>query len=144
MAALEMGRRLASSSVEERVVIRAAQDVANLLMAEMSMLKQEHLRVLLLTTKNHVSAIHPIYVGTVNTSLVRAAEVFRPAIRENSPAIILVHNHPSGDPTPSRQDIELTRQLRQAGAVLNVELMDHIILGGGNFVSIKDKGWATV
>lgn len=142
MAALELGRRLASSSVEERVVIRVAQDVANLLMAEMSLLKQEHLRVLLLNTKNHVAGIHQIYVGTANTSLVRAAEVFLPAIRENSPAIILVHNHPSGDPTPSRQDMDLTRQLRQAGAVLNVELMDHIILGDGNFVSIKDKGWA--
>ena len=116
MAALELGQRLASVSVEDRVVIHSPQDVANLLMAEMSLLGQEHLRVLLLNSKNQVLGVQTIYVGTVNSSPVRAAEVFRPAIRENSPAIILVHNHPSGDPTPSALDVDLTRQINPCRA----------------------------
>ena len=141
MAALELGKRLASVSVEDRVVIRSPRDVANLLMGEMATLTQEDLRVLLLTTKNHVAAVRSIYVGTVNTSLVRAAEVFRPAIKENYPCIILVHNHPSGDPTPSKQDIELTKQLRDAGEILNVDVLDHIILARDGYMSMKDRGW---
>ena len=140
VAALELGRRLASVSVEDRVVIRSPQDVANLLMAEMSLLSQEHLRVLLLTSKNQVLGVHNIYVGTVNTSLVRAAEVLRPAIRDNCPAIILVHNHPSGDPAPSTQDVDLTRQLHEASQVLNIDLLDHIVIGHHGFVSMKEKG----
>jgi DNA repair protein RadC len=79
-------------------------------------------------------------VGTVNTSLVRAAEVFRPAIRENAPNIIMVHNHPSGDPAPSQQDIEITRQLYEAGRMLNVALLDHVIIGHGRFLSMKERG----
>lgn len=140
MAALELGRRLASLSAEDRVVIRSPRDVAHLLTAEMGPLAQEHLRVLLLSTKNHVLSIHPLYVGTVNTSLVRVAEVFRPAIRDNSPGIILVHNHPSGDPAPSRPDVELTQHVRQAGELLNIDLVDHIILAGTGWVSMKEKG----
>ena len=141
MAALEPGKRLASSSVEDRLVIRSPHDVANLLSGEMASLPQEDLRVLLLTTKNHVAAVRAIYVGTVNTSLVRTAEVFRPAIRENYPSIILAHNHPSRDPTPSRQDIELTKSIRDAGELLNADVMDHIIIARNGFTSIKERGW---
>ena len=109
-------------------------------MAEMALLSQEHLRVLLLSTRNQVLGVHPIYIGTVNSSLVRVAEVFRPAIRENCPAIILVHNHPSGDPTPSGHDVELTRQLCCAGQVLNVDVLDHVILGRYGLISMKEQG----
>ncbi len=140
MAALELGRRLASVSVEDRVVIHSPQDVANLLMNEMGTLAQEHLRVVLLSTKNQVLSVHGIYVGTVNTSLVRAAEVLRPAVRDNAPNVIVVHNHPSGDPTPSAQDIALTRQLKAAADLLNVDLLDHLIIGHDRFVSLKESG----
>ncbi|MEE9285646.1 MAG: DNA repair protein RadC [Dehalococcoidia bacterium] len=140
MAAMELGRRLASTSPQDQPVIRTAQDVADLLMGELAHLDQEHLRVVLLSSKNQVQGVHRVYIGTVNTSLVRASEVFRPAVRENSPAIIVAHNHPSGDPTPSQQDIQLTRQLCQAGRVLNVDLMDHVVIGCGQFVSMKERG----
>ncbi len=139
MAALELGRRMASLGMEDRVAIRSPQDVANLLMAEMALLTQEHLRVLLLSSKNEVVGVPTIYVGTVNISPVRAAEVFRPALRENCPALILVHNHPSGDPTPSDHDLELTWQLLDAGRVLNIDLLAHIILARNGLISLKEK-----
>lgn len=140
-AALELGRRMASLSPEDRAVVRSPRDVANLLMAEMAALPQEHMRILLLNTRNQLLGVHPLYVGTVNTALVRTAEVFRRAIRDNSPAIILVHNHPSGDPSPSPQDIKLTGDLCAAAKLLDVELVDHIIIGqNGRFVSMKEQG----
>ena len=140
MAAMEIGRRLTSVSPDDRPVIREPRDVAALVAGEMAHLQQEHLRVVLLSTKNQVLSIQRVYIGTVNTSLVRAAEVFRPAVRENAPAIIVGHNHPSGDPTPSQQDIELTRQLGHAGRALNVDLLDHVVIGRDQFVSMKERG----
>lgn len=140
LAALELGRRSVSLSPEERVSINSPQDVANLLMGEMSMLDQEHLKVLLLNTKNEVLNIQEIYVGNVNTSVVRPAEVLRPAVRENAPSIIVVHNHPSGDPTPSQEDISITKELVAAGKLLGVELLDHVVIGNRNrFVSLNEK-----
>ncbi len=138
MAGLELGRRLALPIQEDRLVVNAPADVANLLMPEMALLSQEQLRVLLLSTKRHILGMHTVYVGTVNTALVRAAEVFRPAIRENAPTLVLVHNHPSGDPQPSRQDLELTKQLVEAGRLLNIELTDHLVLGQGRFISLRE------
>ena len=141
LAALELGRRFVSLAPEERATIHSPQDIANLLSAEMATLDQEHLRVLLLNTKNEVLSIHEIYVGNVNSSVVRAAEVFRPAVRENAPGIIMVHNHPSGDPTPSREDVAVTRALVSAGALLGIELLDHVVIGSGNrYVSLNEKG----
>jgi DNA repair protein RadC len=101
---------------------------------------QEQLRVLCLDRKSHVVAQHTIYQGTVNASLVRAAEVFRPTASRNCPGIIVVHNHPSGDPTPSPEDIRATEQLRRAGEALEIELLDHIILGQQRYVSLKERG----
>ena len=110
-------------------------------MGEMSGLEQEHLRVLLLNTKNEVLSIQEIYVGNVNSSVVRPAEVIRPAVRDNAPSVIVVHNHPSGDPAPSPEDVSITRDLVAAGKLLGVELLDHLVIGSGNrFVSLKDKG----
>ena len=140
LAALELGRRMVSLAPEERMVISSPQDVANLLIAEMATLDQEHLRVLLLNTRNEVLSIQEIYVGNVNSSVVRPAEVFRPAVRDNAPSIIAVHNHPSGDPTPSDQDVAITRDLIGAGKLLGIELLDHVVLGnGGRFVSLNER-----
>ncbi len=140
MAAMELGRRLVSLNPEDRVEIRSPRDVANLLIAEMSFLEQEHLRIVLLNTKNQVLGIREIYVGNVNSSVVRVSEVLRPAVRDNCPAIIVVHNHPSGDPTPSPEDVQITKQLASAGALLDIEVLDHIVIGHQSFVSMKEKG----
>ena len=141
LAGLELGRRFASLAPEERVVIQSPQDVANLLAAEMSSFDQEHLRVLLLNTKNQVLNTVEVYVGNVNSSIVRPAEVFRPAVRDNAPSVIVVHNHPSGDPTPSPEDVAITRDLVQAGKLLSIDLLDHVVVGsGGRFVSLNQKG----
>ena len=143
MAALELGRRFVSLAPQERAVINSPQDVANLLLADMSVLDQEHLRILLLNTRNEVLGIQEIYVGNVNSSVVRAAEVFRPAVQANAPSIIVVHNHPSGDPAPSSQDVDITNELISAGKLLGIELLDHVVLGSGNgFVSMNERRFA--
>jgi DNA repair protein RadC len=139
-AALELGRRLVSTQPEERAVVRSPQDVANLLMAEMGFLDQEQLRVVLLNTKNQVIALPEIYRGSVSTSLIRTSEVFREAVRENCPAIIVVHNHPSGDPEPSPEDIEVTERIIETGKVLDIEVLDHMIIGQQRYVSLKERG----
>ncbi len=140
MAALELGRRIASLAPEERAQISCPQDAASLLSAEMEPLVQENLVVLLLNTRNQVVARRTIYIGTVNSSAVRPAEVLRPAIRENAPSMIVAHNHPSGDPTPSPEDISVTRDLAAAGKLMDIELLDHLIIGqGGRFASLKEK-----
>ena len=140
MAALELGRRFISLAPQDRAVINSPQDVANLLQAEMAALEQEHLRVLLLNTRNQVLRTEEVYVGNVNSSIVRPAEVFRPAVRDNAPSIIIVHNHPSGDPTPSPEDVNITRELVAVGKLLSIELLDHLVIGsGGRYVSLNEK-----
>jgi DNA repair protein RadC len=140
LAAMELGRRFVSLAPEERATINSPQDVANLLGADMATLEQEHLRVVLLNTRNAVLSIHPLYVGTVNHSVVRGAEVFRLAIKENATALIVVHNHPSGDPTPSAPDVAVTRELIASGKMLDIEVMDHIVIGSASrFVSMKES-----
>ncbi len=139
-AGLELGKRLSSVQPNERISISNPQDVANLLMAEMSLMDQEHLRVVLLNTKNQVLSVPEIYKGSVNSSMVRVSEVFRDAIKENCPSIVVVHNHPSGNPAPSSQDVELTTHLVRAGRLLDIEVLDHIVIGQQNFVSLKEKG----
>ncbi len=140
MAALELGRRFVSLTPQDRAVIQSPQDVANLVQAEMAALEQEHLRVLLLNTKNQVLKVHEVYIGNVNSSVVRPAEVFRPAVRDNAPSVIVVHNHPSGDPTPSPEDAAITRDLISAGKLLNIELLDHVVIGsGGRYVSLNER-----
>ena len=139
LAAFELGRRVVSLHPEGRAVVNSPQDVFNLLGAEMGTLDQEHLRVILLNTKNQVLGIQEVYIGDVNSSVIRVAEVLRPAIRENSPAMIAVHNHPSGDPTPSPEDILVTGRLREAGDTMDIDVLDHIIIGGQGFLSLKEK-----
>ena len=139
-AALELGLRLVSAQPEERATVRSPQDVSNLLLAEMGLLEQEHMRVLLLNTKNQVLAMPEVYKGSVNTTQVRLSELFREAIREGCPAIIVVHNHPSGDPTPSGDDIEMTRELIEAGKLLDIDVLDHIVIASQGVVSLRERG----
>jgi len=143
MAALELGQRFVSLAPQERAVINSPQDVANLLLPVMSVLDQEHLRILLLNTRNEVLGIQEIYVGNVNSSVVRAAEVFRPAVQANAPSIIVVHNDPSGEPVSSSQDVDITKELISAGKLLGIELLDHVVPGRGNrFVSMNERRFA--
>jgi DNA repair protein RadC len=139
-AALEIGRRLLIAGLDERPQIRSPADVASLLLLEMGHLEQEQLRAVLLDTKNRVQEIATIYVGSVNSAQVRVGEVFRDAIRRNSAAIIVAHNHPSGDPTPSPEDILVTRQIVEAGKLLDVDVLDHLVIGRGRYVSMRERG----
>ncbi len=139
-AALELGRRLLVEAPDQRPQVRSPADAANLLMSEMSLLEQEHLRVMLLDTKNRVLGSPTVYVGSLNTSLIRVGELFREAIRANSAAVIVAHNHPSGDPTPSPEDVAVTRQIAEAGKLLDVDVLDHLIIGRQRFVSLKERG----
>jgi len=140
LAAFELGRRLVSLTPEERPTINSPRDVYNLLGADMRYRDQEHLRVLLVSTNSEVVGNLEIYKGTVNSAAVRVAEVLKPAVLENAPSIIVAHNHPSGDPTPSGPDIMITRQIKQAAELMDIELLDHIVIGGRTFVSMKDRG----
>ena len=139
-AALELGRRFLVSSVEARPQINSPTDAANLLMLEMAGLEQEHLRTLLLDTKNRVMSSPTIYIGNVNSSIIRVAEVFREAIKVNATALIVVHNHPSGDPTPSPEDVQVTRSIVEGGKLLGVDVLDHLVIGHQRFVSLKERG----
>lgn len=139
-AALEIGRRLMASAPEERSRVTSPSDAANLLMSEMMFLEQEHLRVLLLNTRNEVLRTPTIYIGSLNASVVRVGELFRAAIRENAAALIVAHNHPSGDPSPSPEDVHVTRQLVKAGQLLDIDVLDHIIIGRQRYVSLKERG----
>jgi DNA repair protein RadC len=139
-AALELGRRLLAAAPEERPIVRSPADVANLLLAEMALLEQEHLRVVLLSTRNHVLGVPEVYKGTVNSAQVRVADIFREAVREGCPAIVVVHNHPSGDPEPSREDVEVTRQMVLAGELLGIEVLDHLVLARAGYVSLRERG----
>lgn len=136
-AALELGRRLAILSPEQRPQIGAPDDVANLVAIEMAALEQEQLRVVLLDTKHRVIVHKTVYQGSVNQAQVRVAEVFRDAVRHNAVALVAVHNHPSGDPTPSAADVALTAEIARAGQLLDVELLDHLIIGQGRWTSLR-------
>ncbi len=138
-AALELGKRLVAALPQDRVKIRCPEDVANLLMLEMGLLEQEHLRAVLVDTKNQVIRVANIYEGSLNAAIVRVGEVFKPAIRANCASIIIVHNHPSGDPTPSPEDVRVTEQIVEAGKLLDIPLLDHIIIGRSSFVSLKER-----
>lgn len=139
LAALELGRRAAGPPPSDRPAIRLPEDVDHLLRTQMAHLDQEQLRVLLLNTKHEVLLIREIYQGTVCEASIRVAEVLRPAIRENCPNFIIVHNHPSGDPTPSREDISVTRRIRESAELLDIELLDHVVIGARGFVSMKQR-----
>lgn len=140
-AALELGNRMRLES-DERPTIQSPEDAFVLVDYEMSGLEQEELRVLILDTRNHVLEIKSVVRGSLNSAQVRIGELFREAIRLNAAAIIVVHNHPSGDPTPSADDIALTRAIIQAGQLLDIQVLDHIIVGRNRYASLKERGLA--
>lgn len=138
-AAIELGRRLHTQDPEQRIRVNSPGEAASLVQYEMSALEQEHLRTILLSTRNEVIEIVEIYRGSLNSAPVRIADVFKPAIRKNAAAFILVHNHPSGDPTPSPDDIALTKAIREAGQLLGIDVLDHLVIGQGRYMSLKEK-----
>ncbi len=139
-AALELGRRAMTMPFEERQFIRSPDEAAQLLMPEMVDLEQEHLRVILLDTRNRVLSTPTINIGSLNSNIVRIGELFRAGIRENAATMIVAHNHPSGNPSPSPEDVRVTRQIVEAGKLLSIEVLDHIIIGRQRYVSMKDRG----
>ena len=139
-AAIELGRRLAAESPEDRPAIHSPQDAADLLRYEMSALEQEELRVLLLDNRNRLLAVETVYRGSINSSQVRVGELFKAAVRRNAAALVVAHNHPSGDPAPSPDDVAVTRAIVQAGKLLDIEVLDHLVIGAGRFVSLKERG----
>lgn len=138
-AALNLGLRL-NIPTEERPAINSPADAAALVQFDMSLLEKEHLRVLLLDRRNRVLDTEEIYQGSVSSSQIRVGEVLRPAIKQLASAIIVVHNHPSGDPTPSPDDVAVTRAIVQGGKLLDVEVLDHLVIGQGKWVSLKERG----
>jgi DNA repair protein RadC len=142
-AALELSRRLQLPESDSPPRISCPSDAVALLAPVMATLNQEELRVILLDTRNRVLGIPTIYKGSLNTSVVRVGEIFRPAIEAPAAAIIVVHNHPSNDPSPSPEDVQVTRQIAAAGKLLDIELLDHLIIAaGGRHVSLKERGLA--
>ena len=140
LAAVELGRRASDTAPVIRRSINSPQDVVDELGSALNGLKQEELHVLVLNTKNKVIARERIYRGSVNSAAVRVAEVLRPAIRENCPSIVIAHNHPSGDPTPSPEDVMVTRRIRTSAEAMDIELLDHVVVAAQGFVSLKERG----
>jgi DNA repair protein RadC len=140
-AGIELGRRLARTALGEKVTIRTPQDVAGLMTEELRYLQKEHFVCLFLNTKNHVVAKETLSIGSLNSSIVHPREVFRAAIQRSCASIICVHNHPSGDPTPSREDIDITNRLAEAGSIIGIEVLDHIIIGDRHYISLKEQGF---
>lgn len=139
-AAFEMARRLSRFSDLPRPVIKSPDDAAGLVMEEMRHLDREHFRALLLNTRNQVIVVDKVSVGTLNSSAVHPRELFRNAIKKSAASVILAHNHPSGDPTPSKEDLEITGRLCEAGKIIGIDVLDHIIIGDNKFTSFKAKG----
>ena len=140
VAAFELGRRLMADWPAGRWTVRSPRDVADRLLLQMGRLEREELRVVLLNTKNVVLRVATVYQGNVSSSLVRVGELYRDAVRLNATGVILVHNHPSGDPTPSPDDLHLTAEALAAGRLLDIDLLDHLVVGHDAFVSLRDRG----
>lgn len=141
MAAVELGRRLSSRQTDGKYTIRSPKDAAAFLMADMTSLKQEHFVCLFLNIKNQVMHRQTIFVGSLNASIVHPREIFREAVRRSAASIVCAHNHPSGNPAPSPEDIAVTKRLMEAGSIVGIELLDHIIIGDHQFISLNEKGY---
>ena len=139
LAAMEIARRMTNETGEQKPAIMSPDDAAALLRFEMSLLEQEELRVMLLDTRYRLIEIVALYKGSLNASAVRIGELFKSAIRKNAAAVIIVHNHPSGDTTASPEDIAMTHEMVKAGELLSVEVVDHLIIGGNRFLSMKNN-----
>lgn len=140
-AAFELGERMHSGSLDEKIQITSPQDVANFMMGKMEHLTQEKFIVLFLNSKNVVIKQKTIFIGTLNSSIVHPREIFSEAIKCASNAIVVLHNHPSGDTTPSKEDITATNRLRECGEILGIDLLDHIIIGDHTYMSMVEDGY---
>ena len=138
-AAVELGRRLAMD-FNDRPVIKSPEDVKNMVMEDMRYLDREHFRAAYLDRKNQVISIEDISIGTLHSSIVHPREVFKPAVKRSAAGVILIHNHPSGDPSPSQEDIQTTKRLIEAGRIMGIEIIDHIIIGDRDFCSLRGQG----
>lgn len=141
LAAVEIGKRIYRKHSEGRYVIKSPEDAAAYLMTDMSSLVQEHFVVLFLNVKNEVLHKQTIFIGSLNSSIVHPREIFREAVKRSAASIIAAHNHPSGNPSPSPEDIEVTKRLVKAGSIIGIELLDHLIIGDHRFISLKEKGY---
>lgn len=141
LASFELGKRINRLQYEDRFVVKSPDDCAKFMMDEMRFLEQEHFICLYLNTKNQIIARETIFKGSLNASIVHPREVFKEAFRRSASSIICLHNHPSGDPTPSREDIEVTKRLVECGKIIGIELLDHIIIGEHKYISLKEKGY---
>ncbi|MED5102185.1 DNA repair protein RadC [Niallia circulans] len=141
MAAIELGRRVSNLEFTDRYCIRSPEDAAKYMMNEMRFLTQEHFVCLYLNTKNQVMHKQVVFIGSLNASIVHPREVYKEAFRRSAASIICLHNHPSGDPSPSREDIEVTKRLVECGKIIGIDLLDHIIIGENKFISLKEKGY---
>ncbi len=139
LAAIEIGKRINFREALSKVKITEPNTIANLYMDEMRYLQKEHFRIMLLDTKNQIIVTEEISVGTLNASIVHPRDVFKAAIKRNSNSMILVHNHPSGDPAPSNEDINITNRLVDAGNLIGIKVLDHIIIGDNRYISFKEK-----
>ncbi len=139
-AVFELGKRLAATSSGVEMVIRSPESVANLLMQEMRFLEKEHFKAVLLNTKNVVIKVETISIGHLNASLVHPRELYKEAIKHSSAALILAHNHPSGDPSPSNEDLQITKRLCEVGELVGIRVLDHIIFGDNKYISLREKG----
>ncbi|WP_427137093.1 RadC family protein [Psychrobacillus psychrodurans] len=141
LAAIELGKRLAQQKTDDKFTIRSPKDAATYLMHDMTSLKQEHFVVLFLNVKNQILHKQTIFIGSLNASIVHPREIFREAVKRSAASIICAHNHPSGNPTPSTEDIDVTKRLYEAGILMGIELLDHVIIGDHQFISLKEKGY---
>lgn len=139
-AGIELGRRITRTGKEEVKSIRSPRDAADLLIEQLRYLQKEHFVCLFLNTKNHIISQETLSMGSLNASIVHPREVFRAAIKCSSASVIFAHNHPSGDPTPSPEDVALTKRLVEAGKIIGIEVLDHLVIGDMKFVSLKEQG----
>lgn len=140
LAAVQLGIRLAVSSSGTKIRVTSPSIAANYVLTEMSVLEQEHFRIMTLNTKKEINFIREISKGTINMTIVHAREVFRAAISDNAHSIILLHNHPTGDPSPSKEDIGLTKSLIEASKIIGIDILDHIIIGDNRYFSFLEEG----
>ena len=140
IACFELGRRLAAFKEVKKPIIRKAKDIAKLFVPELSFLKKEHFKAVYLNSRKRIIREETIFIGSLNESVVHPREIFQIALDENAAALILLHNHPSNDPAPSNFDIKITKELIKAGNILGIEVLDHIIIGGNRYASLKEKG----
>ena len=136
----ELSKRFKSFKSGDTIKIKSPKDAVDFLMEEMRYLREEHLKVIMLNTKNIVISVKDVSIGSLNSSIVHPREVFLDAIKKSSASIIICHNHPSGDPSPSKEDIEITKRLIECGKLLGIEILDHLIIGNGIYISLKEKG----